>query len=154
MFQGKLRSFLVVRGLDIAFMLQGLVVLGASKGHVSLHHYPLLRPHDPDDRFARHDEHLAPAPLVVHQVGVDGSVPRLRGPDVAVVLERSFPHAGREDLVVLDRPHQTTPTCLSCFLPSGVISFLDQVSQTTSMSTSSTLSISRSRSHTSSWIMS
>src|SRR5215212_6084377 len=43
----------------------------------------LLGPDDPDDGLARNDEHLAPAPLVVHQVGVDGGVLRLRGPYVA-----------------------------------------------------------------------
>src|SRR5215204_491059 len=114
----------------------------------------LLRLDNPDDGLARHDKHLAPAPLVVHEVRVDGRVPWLSCPDVAVVPEWGFAHAGRKYLVVLDRPHQTTPTSLSCFLPSGVISFLDQVSHTTSMSTSSMPSISRSLSRTSSWIMS
>src|SRR5215218_1144228 len=114
----------------------------------------LLRLDNPDDGLARHDEHLAPAPLVVHEVRVDGRVPWLSCPDVAVVPEWGFAHAGRKHLVVLDRPHQTTPTSLSCFLPSGVISFLDQVSHTTSMSTSSMPSISSSLSRTSSWIMS
>src|SRR5919112_4016399 len=114
----------------------------------------LLRPDNPDDGLARHDEHLAPAPLVVHEVRIDGRVSGLRCPDVAVVPQRGFAHAGRKYLVVLDRPHQTTPTSLSCFLPSGVISFLDQVSHTTSISTSSMPSISRSLSRTSSWIMS
>src|SRR5215203_1733171 len=116
---------------------------------------PLLRPDDSDEGLARHDEHLAPAPLVVHEVRVDGGVPRLRGPHVAVVPERVLlPHAGREDLVVVDRPHQTTPTPLSCFFPRGVMSLRDQVGQTTSMSTSSMPSISSSLSRTSSWIMS
>src|SRR5215217_7763055 len=46
---------------------------------------PLLRSDDPDDRLAGHDKHLAPPPLVVHEVRVDGGVLRLRGPDVAVV---------------------------------------------------------------------
>src|SRR5919112_3533292 len=114
----------------------------------------LLRLDNPDDGLARHDEHLAPAPLVVHEVRVDGRVFWLRCPDVAVVPERDFAHAGRKYFVVLDRPHQTTPTSLSCLLPSGVISFLDQVSHTTSMSTSSMPSISRSLSLTSSWIIS
>src|ERR671921_211340 len=49
---------------------------------------------------ARHDEHLAPAPLVVHQVRVDGGVPRLGGPNVAVVPQGVLlAHAGREHLV-------------------------------------------------------
>src|SRR5215218_2864562 len=115
----------------------------------------LLGPDDPDDGRARHDEHLAPTPLVVHQVRVDGGVPRLGGPDVAVVLQGVFlAHAGREHLVVLDRAHQMTPTSLSCFRPRGVMSLLDQVGQTTSISTSSMRSISSNRSRTSSWIMS
>src|SRR5215210_9181739 len=116
---------------------------------------PLFGPDDRDDGLARHHEHLAPAPLVVHEVRVDGGVPRFRGPDVAVVPQRMLlPGAGGEHLVVLDGAHQTTPTSLSCFLPSGVMSLLDQVGQTTSISTSSMPSISRTRSRTSSWIMS
>src|SRR5215211_4958939 len=84
---------------------------------------PLLGTDDPDDGRARHDEHLAPAPLVVHQVRVDGGVPRLGGPDVAVVPQGVLlAHAGCEHLVVLDRSHQMTPTSFSCFLPWGVMS--------------------------------
>src|SRR5215213_41994 len=115
----------------------------------------LLGPDDPDDGLARHDEHLAPAPLIVHQVGVDGRVSVLCGPDVAVVPQGVLrPDARREHLVILDRAHQTTPTSLSCFLPRGVMSFLDQVGQTTSISTSSIPSLSRMRSLTSSWLIS
>src|SRR5215211_8485159 len=115
----------------------------------------LLGPDHPDDGRARHDEHLAPAPLIVHQVRVDGGVPRFGGPYVAVVPQGMLlAHSGREHLVVLDRTHQTTPTSLSCFRPRGVMSFLDHVGQTTSISTSSVPSISRILFLTSSWIMS
>src|SRR5918911_1117630 len=40
----------------------------------------LIGPDHANYGLARHDEHLAPAPLVVHQVGVDGGIPGLRGP--------------------------------------------------------------------------
>src|SRR5215212_5204292 len=80
----------------------------------------LLGPDDPDDGLARHDKHLVPAPLVVHQVRVDGGVPRLRGPDVAVVPQGVLlAHPGREHLVVLDRAHQTTPHVLELLSTQG-----------------------------------
>src|ERR671933_1282305 len=116
---------------------------------------PLLGTDHVDESLVRDDEHLPPAPLVVHQVGVDGRVPGVGGAHVAVVTQRMLlPDAGGEDLVVLDGPHHTTPTSRSRSRPSGVMSFRDHESHTTSISTSSIPAILRRRSLMSSWIMS
>src|SRR5919199_4225346 len=105
-----------------------------------------------DESLVRDDEHLPPAPLVVHQAGVDGRVPGVGGAHVAVVTQRMLlPDAGGEDLVVLDGPHHTTPTSRSRSRPSGVMSFRFNDSPTTEISTSSMPSIWRRRSWMSSW---
>src|SRR5918912_4576953 len=115
----------------------------------------LGRRDDPDTRRAWDDEHTFPAPLVVDGLGVDGCKSGAAGTHAAHVSQRLLlPWAGGEHLVSLKVRHQITPTVRNWIRPRRLMSRRLHSSQTTSMSTRSIPSTCKSRSRTSSWIIS
>src|SRR5215213_4261060 len=106
-----------------------------------------------DERLAGNHEHLLPAPLVVHQVGINLRVVGVGRPHAPVVSQRLVRPCGK-DLIILHGSHHTTPTLWSWIRPFLLMFLRDQESQTSSISTSSIPSICSSRSLMSSWIMS
>src|SRR5215210_365631 len=72
----------------------------------------LLGTNDADQRLAGDHEHLLPAPLIVHEVGIDFRIVGVGRPHAAIVPQGLVGSSG-EDLVVLHGPHHTTPTLRS-----------------------------------------
>src|SRR5215212_6309219 len=106
-----------------------------------------------DQRLAGDHEHLLPAPLVVHQVGIHLRIVGVGRPHAAVVPQGLVRTCGK-DFIILHGSHHTTPTFWSWIRPFLLMFSRDQESQTSSISTSSIPSIRSSRSLISSWIMS